>query len=321
MENLDVLKLTHLEIYDILFKKYNKTLNSLTLPLSQNQSLEDFLKNFKKDFNEFEKQLEKNKELSETEKEIFKQAFKDFYFQKWFDSLDEKTKEEIIKKIKEDVYAGYVNAKQRGRITADLENFVEHIFKKVRDWKKVLREEILETIKGDWSWVKISDNLQSLHLAGFKQIGNLPSLDDTFTLPSVVIGVDTSGSISDEEYKDFLNEIYSIFKSIRVNNFEVVMWEAEITKTFSGRNGIVKEALKWLKERRGYGGTNLRSFLEYCNKKTFNKIAIILTDGEFENDLKANEFRNFKKVIFVISKNGTTKYIPKDPKIKILKIR
>jgi len=246
----------------------------------------------------------------------------DYYFRKLFQKLGEKKRKEVLEKIKSDVLSGYVTAKSRGKITQGMEKMIEHLFKKVRDWRKVLREEVLDVIKGDFSWRKISDNLQALHLAGFRQIGNLPSMDDSFSIPDIYIGIDVSGSIGDEEYKDFLNEIYSIFKSVKVGRFEIVLWEAEVTKTFVGRNGFVSKALEWLKERKGYGGTVLKSFLEYCDKRgNLNKVAVILTDGYFESDITHKDFKNFRKVIFVVSKNGITDLIPKSPKIKVLKIR
>jgi len=379
LQNVNVLKLTHLEIYDILFKKYNKILQKIFNNLniqnnnnnisssnnnfnqnsnnnsncnignnsqnsqSQNNSIsnsnqtysnqnnnisnniEDLIKNFEKSFKQFEKlleKLEKNGEISEEEKQIFKQAFKDYYFQKSFEKLSEKEKEEMRKKIEEAIMNGLIKAKERGLENVGLESFIENIFKKVRDWKTILREEVLEIIKGDFTWNKISDILQSLHSAGFKEVGNLPSLDDDYLL-NVYIGIDVSGSISDEEYRDFLNEVYSIFKTFgnKIKG-EIVLWDTEIEKVIKLSNGFnVSKILNELKNRKGYGGTTLRSFLKYCEKRGHNKILIILTDGEFESDLTKQDFVKFKKVIFVISKEGHTNYIPKSFNIKVIKIR
>jgi len=332
LRRIDVKKLNHLEIYDILAKKFERAMQSLKLPnpnanLKSNSNLNDIAKDFMEKFTNFDKQLQKLKsqgEITENEEWIFKNAYKDYYFNKLFEKLSDKEKKKILDKIKDDLLSGYVHAKQRGFKFSGMEKLVEHLFKKVRDWRKVLREEILDYLKGDWTWAKVSDNLQSLHVAGFKQIGNLPSLDNTFALGKIIIGIDVSGSISDEDYKDFLDEIYSIFKSVNVREFEIVMWEWEITKVINGRNGFVNKVLNELKKRKGYGGTKLRSFLEYCNKKgVLNSIAIILTDGYVEYDLKVSEFRNFKKVIFVLTRDCDYENIAKlkSPKIKILRMR
>jgi len=199
------------------------------------------------------------------------------------------------------------------------------LFKKVRDWKKELKEEITDLFKGDWTWKKVSDILQSLHVAGFKQIGNLPSQDFDLSVPEVVVGLDASRSISDQEYKKFLNENYSIFRSVKIQRFYIIIFDAEVQKVFEGREGLIQKALNFLKVRKGYGGTCLRSFLDYCNKKIkhTNKIAIILTDAYFENDLELNEFKGFKKVFFVLTKDCNYENVKKlkSNKVKILKLR
>jgi len=85
-----------------------------------------------------------------------------------------------------------------------------------------------------------------------------------------------------------------------------------------------KRVLKELQKRKGYGGTRFRSVLDYIDKKRMSKvILIVLTDGEIEDDLKEHEFMRVKRAIFVISKDGTTRYIKhltKSSKIKIIKI-
>jgi len=359
LRGLDVLKMTHLEIYDILFKKYYKILqkifNNLNIQNLQSQSsqlqnsdqnsnsnisnnlqsqnnnqssssIEDIIKNFEESYEKFKeelKKLEKEGEITKEEKEIFEQAFKDYYFQRSFEKLSKEEQESIKKKIKDAIMDGLVKLKERGIEDVGLENFIESIFKKVRDWKSILREELLEIVKGDFTWNKISDILQSLHSAGFKQIGNLPSLNDDYLL-NVYIGIDVSGSISDEEYRDFLNEIYSLLKSFgnKIKG-EIVLWDVKIEKVIKLNNGFnVSKILNELKNRKGYGGTILKSFLEYCEKKRgYNKVLIILTDGEFESDLTKKDLTKFKKVIFVISRVGHSNYIPKSHNIKVIKIR
>lgn len=346
LKNKDVKKMTHIEIYQILYKKFNKIVSKINLPLPFSSSeknrqgqgdgqgdveeKENIIEKIGKDFEEkmekFSKEigkLKEEKEIGKEEAEILKQAYKDFYFKKLFERLSEKEKEKLKERIKEEVLRGYIIAKQRGTIFSGIEEIINHVFKKTRNWKKILREEIVSEIKGDWTWSKVSDILQTLHIAGFRQIGNLPTQDNTYSVPKIIIGIDVSASISDEDYKDFLNEIYSIFKSVNINDFEIVMWESEITKVITRKNSI-KEVLEELKKRKGYGGTNLRSFLKYCSKRvnTNNSIAIILTDGYIEEDLKKEEFKMFKKVIFVLTKNCDYENISKLKchRIKVIKI-
>ena len=146
LRDKNVKKMTSLEIYEILADKFKKV-------MKQFPSLEvGDPKDFQKDFKQFSKKLDdlENKgEISPTEKNIFKQAYVDYYFKRAFDKLGKEEKEKISKRIKEAMMRGYVKQKERGTLTVGEEALIEHSFKKVRDWKQLLRENIIKTVKGD----------------------------------------------------------------------------------------------------------------------------------------------------------------------------
>jgi len=350
LENINVEEKTTLEIYDILYNKFKKE-NKLKNIESLNNTIKEILKNIdsksesennnkdndksnkgnEKDFSEKlknvsenEKVKEKINEISEKvniDKDTIREIVKDMILQNEIEKLSNEEKQQLANEIKEKILQSYVLAKQRGFNTSLYEKLINHLFKKIRDWKKILKEEILNEIKGDWTYSKISDLLQSLHIAGFKEIGNLPSLDNTYSINKLIIAIDSSGSIEDNDYKDFLNEVYSIFKSVNVSNCEVILFDYEVVKTYK-LNGNYQKILNDLKKRKGYGGTRLKSVLEYLkNKQTYNTILVVLTDGYFEDNLTKKDFAKFKKVIFVLSKDSTSENIPKSFNIKIIKIR
>jgi predicted metal-dependent peptidase len=323
----DILKLTSVEIYDILYKRYKENLNEFNKIA---KLINDIIKNNpNKNVSELFKDIFNNKEINESinklsktprEREIIKGAIKDEIIAKKIEQLSDSEKNELIKKINDMFLQGYIIAKQKGEGIGEIERYIEHMFKKIRDWKSVLREEIITEIKGDWTYSKVSDILQSLHIAGFKQIGNLPSLDNTYSIPKLIIAIDVSGSIEDDEYRQFLNETYSIFKSVNVSECEIVLWDYYIQKKFRMIGNYAK-ILEDIKNRKGYGGTRLECVLEhYKNKPVNNTILIVLTDGYF-GEIEAKDLKKFKKAIFVISKDGTTENIPKSFNTKIIKIR
>lgn len=327
LTDYDILKLTSVEIYDILYKRYKENLNELNKIA---KLISDVIKNnANKSISELSEEIFNNKEINEiinklsktpTEREIIKGAIKDEIIAKKIEQLSNDEKNELIKKINDMILQGYIIAKQQGQGIGEIEKYIEHMFKRVRDWKSILREEIIAEIKGDWTYSKVSDILQSLHIAGFKQIGNLPTLDNTYSIPKLIIAIDVSGSIEDDEYKQFLNEIYSIFKSVNVSECEIVLWDYNIQKKFRMIGNYTK-ILEDIKNRRGYGGTRLECVLEhYKNKPVNNTILIVLTDGHF-GEIEAKDLKKFKKVVFVISKDGTTENIPKSFNTKIIKIR
>jgi predicted metal-dependent peptidase len=327
LTDYDILKLTSVEIYDILYKRYKENLEELN---KIDKIISDIIKNnANKSISELSEEIFNNKEINEiinklsktpTEREIIKGVIKDEIMAKKIEQLSNDEKNKLIKKINDMLIQGYIIAKQKGEGIGEIEKYIEHLFKKVRDWKSILREEIITEIKGDWTYSKVSDILQSLHIAGFKQIGNLPSLDNTFSIPKLIIAIDVSGSIEDDEYKQFLDEIYSIFKSVNISECEIVLWDYDIQKKFRMIGNYAK-ILEDIKNRKGYGGTRLKCvFKHYKNKPLNNTILIVLTDG-YLDEIEVKDLKKFKKVVFVISKDGTTENIPKSWNTKIIKIR
>ena len=100
------------------------------------------------------------------------------------------------------------------------------------------------------------------------------------------------------------------------------MWENEVTKVIQSKNGFQNKILEDLKKRKGYGGTRLRSFLNWCQKNARNKLAIILTDGWTETDLRPEEFNIFRRTIFVLTPESNYQNVSKlkSTKIRILKM-
>lgn len=327
LSDKDVGSLTSLEVYDILYKSLRNNLDAI-------EKINDIINNyFSSNENKNKSVVEKindilndkqiNNEIERLDndlKDAIRDAIKDAIIQNEIENMSSEEKEKLKKEIGDKLVQSYITLKHRGKVKGWIERLIDITFKRVRDWKTLLREEIISEIKGDWTYSKISDLLQSLHTAGFRQIGNLPSLDTTYSIPKLYIAIDSSGSISDDEYKDFLNEIYSIFKSVNVNYCEVILFDYEIQKT-TRLNGNYNKVLSWLKERKGYGGTELYSVINYLkNKNTQNSILIIFTDGYHEK-LEPKDFKRFKKVIFVLSKESTKENIPFSHNIKIIKVR
>jgi len=331
--------MTSLQVYHILENRFKQKMNDFDNLMNKiNEAIKDCDKsgkgegrnegNISEKVNEVIKKVENDiKKIANGNNVIeegIKKAIEETIKQKELMKKDKEERESIAKEIEKKVIEGQILSKDRGISLGAMEKLINHLFKRVRDWRKVLREEIISEVKGDWTYAKISDILQSLHLAGYKQIGNLPTMDNTYSVPKLKIAIDTSGSISDNEYRQFLNEVYSIVKSINVNEADVVMFEADVVKNIK-LNGNPDKMLNELKKRVGYGGTTLSKAIKFFGKKQHDlnrSIFIVLTDGEFgdldEEDI--NVLRKFKKTIFVISKGGTTKYIPKLQNVKVLEV-
>ena len=108
-------------------------------------------------------------------------------------------------------------------------------------------------------------------------------------LNKMLILVDESGSVSEKELYDFLNEIYHLQKK---TDIEIRAFDTGVSKVvkYKGNNEF---------PRTQCGGTSFTAAVNYFNESNY-KSCIIFTDGHAEVPPKCN-----KRLLWVISSNGT----------------
>jgi len=258
-----------------------------------------------------EKVIEKHfKNINEGTKEGLKKAIKEAL------ELDKEINEnrEAIEKLKEEIKRvwerGKMLSKDRGNELLGISEIIDLILnRKRRNWRQILREMTSEirSLISDYDYTRPSRKTKIIEDV-FNTKTFIPDLEKEDIDINVVIGIDVSGSISDNEYKEFVNEVYNLLSDIREVKGYIVMWEADITKIIKIRNGWNKEILEELRERKGYGGTVIESFFKKSNELVKNKkrntYIVVLTDGETEK-VEREWVKGWRKVIFIISKNGS----------------
>jgi len=111
------------------------------------------------------------------------------------------------------------------------------------------------------------------------------------TKKNVLVGVDTSGSVSNKDLVEFFNEIYHMWKT--GISITIAEGDADIHNVYEYEGKTPKFVT-------GRGGTDMNPFIEYLNKHKKHNSLIILTDGYIgERTVKA-----FKPTLTVISSNG-----------------
>jgi len=107
-------------------------------------------------------------------------------------------------------------------------------------------------------------------------------------LNKMLILVDESGSVSEKELYDFLNEIYHLQKK---TDIEIRAFDTEVSNIvkYKGNNEF---------PRTQCGGTSFTVAVEYFNDSKYQS-CIIFTDGHAETPPKCN-----KRLLWVISSNG-----------------
>jgi predicted metal-dependent peptidase len=87
-----------------------------------------------------------------------------------------------------------------------------------------------------------------------------PGYQSNFSF-NILLGIDTSGSVSDDEYKEFMAEVLGILKqedgvSVRKILFDAAIQHEEIVTS----EGVLPDRYTY---RYGYGGTSFEPFLKY----------------------------------------------------------
>ena len=151
------------------------------------------------------------------------------------------------------------------------------------DWRRVLK-----LFSESSSKTKIKNTLKRPS----KRYGTTPGIKIKHH-QKLLIAIDTSGSISEEEYHDFFSELYHIWK--RGSIVRVVECDAEIQHVYDYK-GITPKVIH------GGGGTDFNPPIVYANN-VFNPDALIyFTDGH----AAVPTVQAKVPVLWVISREGIT---------------
>lgn len=158
------------------------------------------------------------------------------------------------------------SSKACGHEPAELDRPLQESRESKQDWRAILRDFVAATTPSDYRWsppnrrfVASGLYLPSVHREGVGEI---------------VIGVDTSGSIGDEELKQFAGEISAISDQAQPEAIHVVYCDAAVngTQEFGPSDPVVLEA-------KGGGGTDFRPVFEWVEARGMSPVCLIyLTD-------------------------------------------
>lgn len=117
----------------------------------------------------------------------------------------------------------------------------------------------------------------------------------------LIIGIDVSGSISEQDLNLFINMLYGLNKKKKDYLFDIIYWsnnDIKKNKTYFEDINDIKEFAK--KKVYSTGGTDVTEFHEYLNERYKEPIEVInITDGYFSYDKNLNS--NIQKYHFVLT--------------------
>ena len=172
----------------------------------------------------------------------------------------------------------------KSKIPQELKNIIDGLFtfkKPIFNWKKFFRNFIANAID---FLPKSTRRKESNRFAG--ALGHKLSKKHT-----ILVGVDTSGSIGQKELDEFFSEIYHVWKAGANVDIVEFDWVIQAQYKYKGKTPA---------EVKGRGGTSFKEFVDYynsnCKKYT---VALCFTDG-YAN-LNVNPVGKF---CWIITSNG-----------------
>lgn len=163
------------------------------------------------------------------------------------------------------------HARKQGDLPAGLKERVNAAVQEQVDWRQKLRQFISSQVPYDYEMEYPDEELA-------RQGIYLPSTE--YENLDVNIAIDTSGSISDNEIRDFLGEVIAIARTFRNVNIRIIQHDADVQKVEEYDQAKSDDFKEF--EIKGRGGTDHRPVFQYLKEdvdSTDQQVLICFTDG------------------------------------------
>jgi len=184
-----------------------------------------------------------------------------------------KYSKEELKQIRDEIREATMQAAQAagaGNTPASVQRMIKELTEPKMNWREILRQQIQSTIKNDFSFMR--PNRKGWHMNAI-----LPGQQFQETI-DICVAIDMSGSIGDDQAKDFLTEIKGIMQEYK--DFKIKLWCFD-TKVYNEAeyDGYSIDEFDYY-EPMGGGGTEFDANWEYMKAHDIQpKKFIMFTDG------------------------------------------
>ena len=182
---------------------------------------------------------------------------------------------EIDQAIRQGVMA---HQKIAGTGGGDLDRDLLELLEPKVDWREMLREFVKSTCsaKDTSSWRRV--NRRFLSMGTY-----MPSLIGE-KVGHMVIAVDTSGSVGQEELSGFLTEVKGIAEEVKPSQVDLIYWDSRVAAHEEYTENDVSNIINSTKPKGG-GGTSPSCVSQYLKDKRIEpECVIVLTDGYVGGD-------------------------------------
>jgi predicted metal-dependent peptidase len=178
--------------------------------------------------------------------------------------------EEQIEEIKQELIRAVQAAKSRGTIPAGLEQLISDIINPPTPWHQLLERYMLMLIKAGQSWRRPNKRFACHDIY-------MPTSDKQPRMGAVVIQIDESGSVSEEERRHFFGHINKIIEDCRPERIILLHTDYSVAHV----DDLTFDELPIEYKNYAYGGTDMTVGFKWVEDNGVEPdVFVCLTDGE-----------------------------------------
>lgn len=196
----------------------------------------------------------------------------------------EELKEHIDEMVTRAAMQSKMSGDKPGSVPGEIEFYLDGLLNPRMPWNRILRKHLSAFSRDDYSYRKLNKR----YMPEFY----MPSLYSE-AMGDVAVIVDTSGSVSDEDFHKFVSETASILRMLKPSAINFVQFDTSIRAVDTLKNLRDIKKLKFT----GRGGTKIEPVFEWIeNNKP--KAVVIFTDGYFHMPTPPKVTSNFSWIIY-----------------------
>jgi predicted metal-dependent peptidase len=178
-----------------------------------------------------------------------------------------------LRKIRDEIKESMISAAQSagaGNVPAGIERMIKELTEPKMNWRELLRQQIQSVIKSDYTFIRPSRK-------GWHTGAILPGMNNDETI-DICVALDMSGSIGEDQARDFLSEIKGIMDEYQDYKINIWCFDTAVynQQEFSADTSSEIENYEII----GGGGTEFDCVWDYMKENDFvPKKLIVFTDG------------------------------------------
>ena len=176
-------------------------------------------------------------------------------------------------KIKDEIKEAMLSAAQTcdaGNLPAGVKRLISQLTEPQMNWRELLRMQLESTIKSDYSWMRASRK-------GWHMDAIMPGMRNTDAI-DIAVAIDTSGSISTAQCKDFLSEIQGIMEAFDSYRIHVFTFDTDTYNPQQYDSDNLEDITEY--DIKGGGGTDFDAIFKYLKSAEIEpKKLVVFTDG------------------------------------------